>query len=119
MCCLYRTLGEDCSLGTVIYLLLHAMVKRVVLTTRGEQLSNLTTSLDRWEYTLALQLCEQYSCKVWFPSLVNLLKEVQLHEGDAQFPVLFLALRFTMDMLQDTELVFEFESQKAANFLQV
>ncbi|XP_078163817.1 ARM repeat superfamily protein isoform X2 [Carex rostrata] len=116
---LSRTLGEDCSLGTVIYLLLHAMVKRLVLTTRGEQLSNLTTSLDRWEYTLALQLCEQYSCKVWFPSLVNLLKEVQLHEGDAQFPVLFLALQFTVDMLQDTELVFEFESQKAANFLQV
>lgn len=116
---LSRTLGEECSLGTVIYLLLHAMVKRLLLITCGDLLSNLMTSLDSWEYTLALHLCEQYSCKVWFPSLVNLLKEVQLHEGDKEFPVLFLALRFIMNMLQDTELVFELESQQAANFLQV
>ncbi|KAJ3706936.1 hypothetical protein LUZ61_010641 [Rhynchospora tenuis] len=116
---LSRTLGEDCSLGTVIYLLLHAMVKRILLSTHGKLLSNLMTSLDSWEYTLALQLCQQYSCKVWFPSLVNLLKEVQLHEVDEQFQVQFLAIEFIMDMLQDTELVFELESQQAAGYLQV
>ncbi|KAJ4759194.1 U3 small nucleolar RNA-associated protein 10 [Rhynchospora pubera] len=116
---LSRTLGEDCSLGTVIYLLLHAMVKRILLSTHGKLLSNLMTSLDSWEYTLALQLCAQYSCKVWFPSLVKLLKEVQLHEVDEQFLVQFLALKFIMDMLQDTELLFELESKQAAGYLQV
>jgi U3 small nucleolar RNA-associated protein 10 len=95
------------------------MVKRLLLTTCGDLLSNLMTSLESWEYTLALQLCEQYSCKVWFPSFVSLLKEVQLHEGDVQFPVLFLILHFIMGMLQDTELVFELESQQAANLHQV
>ncbi|KAJ3680582.1 hypothetical protein LUZ60_016860 [Juncus effusus] len=108
---LSRTLGEETSLGKIIYLLLNSLSKNL--------LEPSDASSESWEFKLALKLCSQYSCKIWFPSLVNLLKEVQSHEKEGQFGEIFLAVRFVLDMMRDTELTFEFESQQNSDYLQV
>ena len=73
-----------------------------------------------WEYMFALRLCNQYSCKVWLPCLVNLLEEIKTCTKDEdQLLVLCLTMHFILHKLHDTELVFELDSRKDGNWLQV
>ena len=66
-------------------------------------------------YGLAVNVTDQYSYKLWFPCLSKLLKEIRVHEKQD----LHFAMRLVLSKLQDTELIFELESEEAATFIQV
>ncbi|KAL6903803.1 hypothetical protein ACP4OV_004616 [Aristida adscensionis] len=119
---LLRTLGEESNLSTVIMHLLHSLVERISHPHSEGQGSSYVLSLSsmsqEWEYGLAVNVTDQYSYKLWFPCLSKLLKEIRVHENQGRLLKLNLAMRFILFKLQDTELVFELESNEAANFIQ-
>ncbi|KAJ0970648.1 hypothetical protein J5N97_018607 [Dioscorea zingiberensis] len=119
---LLRTLGEDCSLGILFGQVFLSLIGRVQKSfpehakTMNELLSSNYFEVE-WEYMFVVQLCNQYSCKVWLPCLVNLLEEIRKHtKKEEQLPVLCLSMHFILHKLHDTELVFELDSGKTNHF---
>nr|CAD1844938.1 unnamed protein product [Ananas comosus var. bracteatus] len=101
---LLRTLGEERSLGPVIVRLLRSLVRRAAE-------SSLDVMHKEWEYMLAAQVCDQYSCTIWFPCLVKVLEETRVHcEQGGLFAELHIGMQFILYKLQTAELVFELES---------
>nr|CAB3487846.1 unnamed protein product [Digitaria exilis] len=115
---LLRTLGKESNLSTVIMHLLHSLVERIPHSLSEHQGSCLSALSQEWEYGLAVNVTDQYSYKLWFPCLSKLLKEIRVHEKQGQHLMLHLAMRLVLSKLQDTELIFELESDEAANFIQ-
>lgn len=116
---LLRTLEKEGSLSTVIMHLLHSLVKRIPLSEHQGQGSHYVLAMSQeWEYGLAVTVTDQYSYKLWFPCLSKLLEEIRVHEKQDLHLMLHLALRLILFKLQDTELIFELESEEAANFIQ-
>eukprot|EP00268_Persea_americana_P022565 TRINITY_DN22456_c0_g2_i1.p1 TRINITY_DN22456_c0_g2~~TRINITY_DN22456_c0_g2_i1.p1 ORF type:complete len:2020 (-),score=349.41 TRINITY_DN22456_c0_g2_i1:339-6095(-) len=113
---LLRTLGEKSSLGALLVLLFRSLAMRM---SEYSSYGSVNTSASQsamihreWEYVFAVQLCEQYSCTIWLPSLVMLLKETgiacQHHE---QMTELLFTVQFILHKLQDTELSFKLEAE--------
>ncbi|KAJ0017544.1 hypothetical protein Pint_12302 [Pistacia integerrima] len=74
---LLRTLGECDSLASLLVLLFRSLVSRKGSSCLGDSHSsdNFTSFAQReWEYAFAVQICEQYSCLIWLPSLVMMLQ---------------------------------------------
>ncbi|CAN6240377.1 unnamed protein product [Urochloa humidicola] len=115
---LLRTLGKESNLSTVIMHLLHSLVERISHTLSEHQGSHLSALSQEWEYGLAANVTDQYSYKVWFPCLSKLLQEIRVHDKQGRHLMLHLAMRLVLSKLQDTELIFELESNEAANFIQ-
>ncbi|XP_020693820.1 uncharacterized protein At3g06530 isoform X3 [Dendrobium catenatum] len=122
---LVRTLGEKDSLGILYYHLFHSLILRLHITWSCsetdflELLSPSSMIFKEWEYTFVLQLCNQYSSKIWLPSLVKLLQEIEYSSKQQEFfPELFLALQFILGKLRDTEFVFELDSGIDAAYIQ-
>ncbi|PIA50335.1 hypothetical protein AQUCO_01300820v1 [Aquilegia coerulea] len=102
---LLRTLGEKNSLASLLVLLIRSAVAR------KSKKSSASLVLNEWEYKFAMQVCSQYSCMIWLPSLVLLLKQVWVcDKSQNQITELLLAMKFVLQKLQDTELVFKLES---------
>jgi len=114
---LLRTLGNESHLSTVIMHLLQSLVKRISLSLSEHQGSRWSALSQEWEYGLAVNVTNQYSYKLWFPCFSRLLKEIRVH-GKQGHLMLHLAMRLVLSKLQDTELIFELESDEAANFIQ-
>lgn len=74
---------------------------------------------QEWEYGLAVNITNQYSYKLWLHCLSKLLLEIRVHEKQNLLPMLHLAMRVILFKLQDTELIFDLESEEAANSIQV
>ncbi|KAJ4955279.1 hypothetical protein NE237_012062 [Protea cynaroides] len=120
---LLRILGEKTSLASLLVLLFQSLVSRTIKSfsndstyTSGDFIS---VTQKEWEYIFALQVCEQYSCMIWLPSLVMLLQ--QIGKGDqsqVQFMVVLCAMEFIRFKLQDTELVFKLESGEDSHDIQ-
>lgn len=73
-----------------------------------------------WEYMLAAQVCDQYSCTIWFPCLVKVLEETRVHcEQGGLFAELHIGMQFILYKLQTAELVFELESGQHTDHFQV
>ncbi|CAL5015590.1 unnamed protein product [Urochloa decumbens] len=115
---LLRTLGKESNLSTVIMHLLHSLVERISHSLSEHQGSHLSALSQEWEYGLAANITDQYSYKLWFPCLSKLLKEIRVHDKQGRHLMLHLAMRLVLSKLQDTELIFELESDEAANFIQ-
>ncbi|CAN6235820.1 unnamed protein product [Urochloa humidicola] len=115
---LLRTLGKESNLSTVIMHLLHSLVERISLSLSEHHGSHLSALSQEWEYGLAANVTDQYSYKLWFPCLSKLLKEIRVHDKQGRHLMLHLAMRLVLSKLQDTELIFELESDEAANFIQ-
>ncbi|CAN6249618.1 unnamed protein product [Urochloa humidicola] len=115
---LLRTLGKESNLSTVIMHLLHSLVERISLSLSEHQGSHLSALSQEWEYGLATNVTDQYSYKVWFPCLSKLLQEIRVHDKQGRHLMLHLAMRLVLSKLQDIELIFELESNEAANFIQ-
>ncbi|KAK8944415.1 hypothetical protein KSP39_PZI007998 [Platanthera zijinensis] len=120
---LLRTFGEKDNLGILYYHLFRSLTLRLKESSFFSEivfcqlLSTSSTVHKEWEYTFALQLCNQYSSKIWLPSLLKLLKEVEISsKGQEYFLELFLALQFIFAKLRDTEFVFELESGRDASY---
>ncbi|XP_077219422.1 ARM repeat superfamily protein isoform X2 [Tasmannia lanceolata] len=120
---LLRTLGEKCSLGSLLVLLFRSLVLR---TSRLSSDGNMYASASlgsgthrEWEYRFAVQVCEQYSCTIWLPSLVMLLQEIGIgNQRQEQIAELLVAMQFTLQKLIDTELVFKLDSPQDVDDLQ-
>jgi hypothetical protein len=97
---------------------LHSLVERISHPL-SEHHGSLSALSQEWEYGLAVNVTDQYSYKLWFPCLSKLLKEIRVHEKQGLHLMLHLAMRLVLSKLQDTELIFELESDDAAKFIQV
>ncbi|KAM5557014.1 uncharacterized protein ABKV19_024415 [Rosa sericea] len=116
---LLRTLGESNSLASLLVLLFRSLISRKGSSwfDNVHASDSSTTSLQReWEYALALQICEQYSCMIWLPPLVMLLK--QMETGQEVFRELLIAMRFTLHKLQDPEFALKMASGEESDKIQ-
>ncbi|XP_050386752.1 uncharacterized protein At3g06530 isoform X2 [Argentina anserina] len=116
---LLRTMGESNSLASLLVLLFRSLISRKGLSCfdNVHASDSLTTSLQReWEYSLGLQICEQYSCIIWLPPLVVLLK--QIGSGQDVFRELLIAMRFILHKLQDPEFALKMASGEESDKIQ-
>uniref|UniRef100_A0A0E0KTI8 BP28 C-terminal domain-containing protein n=1 Tax=Oryza punctata TaxID=4537 RepID=A0A0E0KTI8_ORYPU len=97
---LLRTLGERKCLSTVIMYLLHSLVGRISHSPEHQGDLSLRAMPQEWEYGLAL------------------LQEIRVHEKQYLLPMLHLAMQFILFKLHDTELIFDLDSEEAANSIQ-
>ncbi|KAL6311451.1 hypothetical protein AAG906_005381 [Vitis piasezkii] len=82
-------------------------------------LSCFNSITQEWEYTLAVQICEQYSCMIWFPSLVMLLQRIEMvNQCQELFMELLSAMEFILHKLQDPEIAFKLESGEDSDNIQ-
>ncbi|ONI24972.1 hypothetical protein PRUPE_2G273000 [Prunus persica] len=111
---LLRTLGESNSLASLLVLLFRSLVSRKGLSCFDNMHASdsSTASLQRqWEYALGIHVCEQYSCMIWLPSLVMMLKQIGTGiQSQELFIELLIAMRFTLHKLQDPEFAFKLVS---------
>ncbi|XP_057972834.1 uncharacterized protein At3g06530 [Malania oleifera] len=121
--CLIRTLGECSSLGSLLVLLFRSLVSRKMLSCEHDNTLPfdciISSASGEWEYAFALEICEQYSCMIWLPSLVNLLRQIGM--GDLRrelFVELQFAVQFILDKLQDPEFAFQLDSGEDADNVQ-
>ncbi|XP_038993491.1 uncharacterized protein At3g06530-like isoform X2 [Hibiscus syriacus] len=119
---LLRILGESDNLASLLVLLFRSLVSRKGLSclTQTYTSESLLYSAHRdWEYSFSIQICGQYSCLIWLPSL---LKVLQLMRSDDLSQELFMQLVFTMDFvlhkLQDPEFALKLESRENSDSIQ-
>lgn len=114
---LCRSLGEQCSLASLVVLLFRSLVSRKGLCDSD----SFTSSMHReWEYVFAVQICEQYSCLIWLPALVMLLQRIRKGNLCQElFMELLLALQFTLHKMQDPEFAFKLQSGEDSDGIQV
>ncbi|KAL8224035.1 hypothetical protein R6Q57_019510 [Mikania cordata] len=112
---LLRTLGESRSLASLLVLLFRSLASK-----QDNILAHVSTSVCRqWEYSFALQISGQYSCMVWFPSLVLMLQKIEMSTWNPQLAIeLLVAMRFIGDKLQDPEIAFKLKSGEDINSIQ-
>lgn len=118
-----RTLGESNSLASLLVLLFRSLVSRKGLSCFDNMHASdsSTASLQRqWEYALGIHICEQYSCMMWLPSLVMMLKQIGTGiQSQELFIELLIAMRFTLHKLQDPEFAFKLVSGEDSEKVQV
>ncbi|KAK9913977.1 hypothetical protein M0R45_037776 [Rubus argutus] len=119
---LLRTLGESNSLASLLVLLFRSLISRKGLSCfdNVHASDSSTTSLHReWEYALGLQICEQYSCMIWLPPLVMLLKQIRSGiQCQELFSEMLIAMRFTLHKLQDPEFALKLASGEESDKIQ-
>ncbi|KAG8082909.1 hypothetical protein GUJ93_ZPchr0014g46634 [Zizania palustris] len=118
---LLRTLGEKNSMSTVVMCLLHSLVGRISHSPihQGSHYALCLKAMPQeWEYELAVNITNQYSYKLWFHCLSKLLQEIRVHKNQNLLPMVHLAMQFILFKLQDTEMIFDLESEAAANSIQ-
>lgn len=107
----YRTLGECDSLASLLVLLFRSLVSRKGLSYLNDAhaLGSLASFAQReWEYAFALQICEQYSCVIWLPSLVMVLQKVGTGNLDQEMLMeLLCTMELILHKLHDPEFAFK------------
>lgn len=116
---LLRTLGEHNSLASLLALLFRSLVSRKGLSLLDET-NDLTSSAEReWEYAFAIRICEQYSCRIWLPSLVPLLQLIGAGNScQEMFMELLFATEFILHKLEDPEFSFKLDSSEDSDKIQ-
>ncbi|CAA6663312.1 unnamed protein product [Spirodela intermedia] len=117
---LLRTLGEKSSLGVLVALLFHMLAARKSKSfPHGiDMLSPASSVQKEWEYSFAVKIFDQYSCRIWLPSLVVLLQEMGTESEHESFSELHLAFHFILQKLQDTGFIFTVESEGDSDYVQ-
>ncbi|XP_027939226.1 uncharacterized protein At3g06530 [Vigna unguiculata] len=117
---LLRTLGEGKSLASLLILLFRSLIsKKASCFLNAETADDLTFYTREWEYRFAVQICEQFTSKIWLPSLVMLLQQrVNRDVDQTQFLEMFIVMQFSLQKLQDPEFVFKLESREDAVVIQ-
>ena len=112
---MHRTLGESDSLASLLALLFRSLVSRkgsFFFDNKSAADSYISSTKKEWEYVFALQICEQYSCLIWLPSLVMLLRQVGMGSLRWElFVELLFVIQFTQHKLQDPEFTLKLESE--------
>lgn len=119
---LLKTLGESGSLGSLLLLLFRSLVSKEKYSSLDDKnTSGFISSIiqTKWEYNFASQICEQFTCMIWLPSLVSLLKQLQKDDQDHEmFMTLMISLKFILEKLQDPEFVFKLQSTAGMETIQ-
>ncbi|KAK3217661.1 hypothetical protein Dsin_011631 [Dipteronia sinensis] len=118
---LLRILGESDSLASLLVLLFRTLVSKRGLSSPDDlHTSDSFTSFAQreWEYVFAMQVCEQYSCIVWLPSLVMLLQQIGRNLNQDTFVELQFAMKFILQKLQDPEFAFKLDSKEDSDNIQ-
>ncbi|XP_044468232.1 uncharacterized protein At3g06530-like [Mangifera indica] len=118
---LLRTLGECDGLASLLVLLFHSLVSRKELSCLGDAHSadNFVSSAQReWAYAFAVQICEQYSCVLWLPSLVMMLQQIGIGNLEVISMELLLAMQFILHKMQDPEFAFKCKSTEYLDSIQ-
>lgn len=120
---LLRTLGESSSMGPLLVLLFRSLVSKERFSSLHQErdISDFISSIiqTEWEYNFAEQICEQYTCMIWLPSLVSLLEQLQGGSPDIKhYMILLFALKFVLGKLQDPEVVFKLQSREDMDTIQ-
>ncbi|KAL2550103.1 Uncharacterized protein Fot_11633 [Forsythia ovata] len=117
-----RTLGEADSLGSLLFLLFHSLVSRKSLfsLSSNPSLDQLNSIINRqWEYEFALQLCQQYSCTIWLPSIVLLLQKTGTSNLSEEMVLeILVAVQFITEKLRDPEIAYKLDSGEDLNNIQ-
>lgn len=119
---IFRTLGECDGLASLLVLLFHSLVSRKELSCLGDAHSadNFVSSAQReWAYVFAVQICEQYSCVIWLPSLVMMLQQIGIGNLEVISMELLLAMQFILHKMQDPEFAFKCKSTEYLDSIQV
>ncbi|KAJ6347184.1 hypothetical protein OIU76_003808 [Salix suchowensis] len=116
---LLRTLGEHNSLASLLALLFQSLVSRKGLSLLDDT-NDLTSSAQReWEYAFAIQICDQYSCRIWLPSLVPLLQLIGAGDScQEMFMELLFATEVILHKLEDPEFSFKLKSSEDSDKIQ-
>lgn len=109
------TLGEAGSLGSLLFLLFRSIVSRKILYSLDADelsLSSMTILIiKQWEYGFALQLCQQYSCAVWLPSINLTLQKIRSSDlNEETFMETLVAIRFLAEKLRDPEMSYRLDT---------
>ncbi|XP_047149419.1 uncharacterized protein At3g06530-like, partial [Vigna umbellata] len=117
---LLRTLGEEKSLSSLLILLFRSLIsKKTSCFLNAETADDLTFYTKEWEYRFAVQICEQFTSKIWLPSLVMLIEQrVNRDVDQTQLLELFIVMQFSLQKLQDPEFMFKLESREDAAVIQ-
>ncbi|GER49927.1 ARM repeat superfamily protein [Striga asiatica] len=118
-----RTLGEAQSLGSLLFLLFHSMTSRkneLYLLVNEQSFEDLAFIVcKQWEYEFALLLCEQYSCKIWLPSVILALQKVESDTlSEDTFIQILVAMQLVSVKLQDPDITYKFDSEEDLNGIQ-
>uniref|UniRef100_A0A6N2JZM9 BP28 C-terminal domain-containing protein n=1 Tax=Salix viminalis TaxID=40686 RepID=A0A6N2JZM9_SALVM len=116
---LLRTLGEHNSLASLLALLFRSLVSRKGLSLLDDT-NDLTSSAQKeWEYAFAIQICEQYSCRIWLPSLVPLLQLIGAGNScQEMFMELLFATEVILHKLEDPEFSIKLKSSEDSDKIQ-
>ncbi|XP_062092226.1 uncharacterized protein At3g06530 [Humulus lupulus] len=119
---LLRTLGESNSLASLLVLLFRSLVSRngsLFFDNKSAADNSISSTKKEWEYVFALQICDQYSCVIWLPSLVMLLQQVGTGSLCQElFVELLFVIQFTQHKLQDPEFALKLESENVQVLLE-
>ncbi|KAK1577185.1 hypothetical protein Q3G72_019640 [Acer saccharum] len=118
---LLRILGESDSLASLLALLFRSLVSKRGLSSLDDlHTSDSFTSFAQreWEYVFAMQVCEQYSCIIWLPSLVMLLQQIGRNLNQDTFVELLFAMKFILQKLQNPEFAFKLDSKEDSDNIQ-
>ncbi|GLT39857.1 hypothetical protein SLA2020_140240 [Shorea laevis] len=119
---LLRILGESDSLASLLVLLFHSLVSRKGLTCLDDihTSENFSSSAHKeWEYAFAVQVCGQYSCMIWLPSLVKVLQLIERDDLGQELPMqLLFAMEFILHKLQDPEFALKLKSRENSDKIQ-
>ncbi|KAI9160506.1 hypothetical protein LWI28_008767 [Acer negundo] len=118
---LLRILGESDSLASLLVLLFRSLVSKRSLSSLDDlHTSDSFTSFAQreWEYVFAMQVCEQYSCIIWLPSLVILLQQIGRNLNQDTFVELLFAMKFILQKLQNPEFAFKLDSKEDSDNIQ-
>lgn len=110
-------MGESNSLASLLVLLFRSIISRKGICCFDNVHASDTSLQREWEYALGLQICEQYSCMIWLPPLVVLLKQIRM--GEEVFRELLIAMRFILHKLQDPEFALKMASGEESDKIQV
>ncbi|GAY60289.1 hypothetical protein CUMW_200810 [Citrus unshiu] len=119
---LLRTLGECDSLASLFVFLFRSLVSRKGLSylnnTHASE-SFASFAQREWEYAFALQICEQYSCGIWLPSLVMMLQKVGIGNLCQEMLMeLLCAMELILHKMHDPEFAFKLGSEEDSDNIQ-
>ncbi|KAF4372054.1 hypothetical protein F8388_000270 [Cannabis sativa] len=119
---LLRILGESNSLTSLLVLLFQSLVSRngsLFSDSMSASDSSISSTKKEWEYVFALQICEQYPCLIWLPSVVMLLQQVGTGSlRQEMFVELLFVIQFTQHKLHDPEFALKLESENVQVLLE-
>lgn len=118
-----RTLGECDSLASLFVFLFRSLVSRKGLSylnnTHASE-SFASFAQREWEYAFALQICEQYSCGIWLPSLVMMLQKVGIGNLCQEMLMeLLCAMELILHKMHDPEFAFKLGLEEDSDNIQV